>query len=365
MAFYRKYRPKTFDQMVGQEMIVKILKNAAIHNKISHAYLFTGPRGIGKTSIARILAKIVNCQKREEDKEFAKLGEPCNQCQNCQEIDKGKALDVLEIDAASNRGIDEVRSLKEIIKTSPSKMRKKVFIIDEAHQLTKEAFNALLKTLEEPPEQTMIILATTEYTKIPLTIASRTQQFHFKRISAQKIKKKLEEIVSQEKIKIHKPALEFIAYSAEGSIRDAESLLDQMACFSDKEITLVDIEKMIGKITISQISEFVDLLLCKNSRKIFENLEAIQNGGYDLVEFTKDLITYLRKVLVLKFEPSMKQSFVNEIPQEILEKMEKQSKIFKEKDIKIIKSLIEAFTYMRYSQFPLAALEVAIAENLK
>ena len=367
IVLYRKYRPKTFEEIIGQEMTVKILKNAVIQDKVSHAYLFAGPRGTGKTSTARILAKVVNCQKREKDKEFAKLGEPCNQCSFCQAIDKGNALDVIEIDAASNRGIDEIRSLKEIIKTPPSRMKKKVFIIDEAHQLTKEAFNALLKTLEEPPEYILIILATTEYSKLPLTIVSRTQQFHFKRISLEKIKNKLEEIAEKEKIKIQKSALEFIAYSSEGSVRDALSLLGQMSSFSEeeKEITLADIEKVIGKVTVSQVAKFVSLLFAKNSKKIFKELEDIQNGGYDLVEFVKDLIVYLRKVLVLKFEPAMKENFAEEIPREILKEMEKQSKNFEEKDIKILKNLIEAFSYMRYSMFPLTVLEVAIAEWLK
>ena len=227
LAIYRKYRPRIFEDLLGQELISQILKNAASQNKFSHAYLFSGPRGSGKTTAARLISKTANCRTRQTDAAFAKLGEPCNHCAACAEIDRGQALDVVEIDAASNRGIDEIRNLKESVRLSPTSFPKKIFIIDECHMLTKEAFNALLKTLEEPPEHVIFILATTEFEKIPATIVSRTQQFHFKKIPLMRIFDKLKKIAKSEKMEISTGALELIAASAEGSFRDAESLLDQ------------------------------------------------------------------------------------------------------------------------------------------
>ena len=222
LAIYRKYRPATFESLLGQDLTVKILKEAAREDRLAHAYLLAGPRGTGKTTSARLIAKIANCETRANDGNFKKKGEPCNKCGPCNEINEGRGLDVIEIDAASNRGIDEIRNLKESVRVSPASFRRKVFIIDEAHMLTKDAFNALLKTLEEPPPYVIIILATTEPDKIPATISSRTQQFYFKRALVNQIVGKLEEIAKKEKIQVSNEALELIAASAEGSFRDAE-----------------------------------------------------------------------------------------------------------------------------------------------
>ena len=231
LAFYRKYRPKSFSDLVGQNEITQTLKNAAASDKIAHSYLFYGPRGTGKTTTARILAKVVNCQTRLENKEFHQNGEPCNNCKACEDIDRGTALDVIEIDAASNRGIDEIRTIKENIGLAPAYLTRKVFIIDETHMLTKEAFNALLKTLEEPPQHICFVLATTEREKIPATIASRTQRFQFKKLPINKISEKLKAIALKEHIGVSQEALEVIAEASEGSLRDAESLLDQIVSF--------------------------------------------------------------------------------------------------------------------------------------
>ena len=225
LVLYRKYRPQTFAEIIGQEHVVQTLTNAISSGMISHAYLFAGPRGSGKTTIARLLAKAVNCENR-------KGFEPCNQCSSCLEISAGRALDLIEIDAASHRGIDEMRELRDGIRFIPTKSKYKVFIIDECHQLTKEAANALLKTLEEPPGHAIFILATTEIHKMIPTIISRCQRFDFRKLTLPEIIKRLEIVSGKEKARIEKPALELIAINSGGSIRDAESLLDQVLTFS-------------------------------------------------------------------------------------------------------------------------------------
>lgn len=365
LAIYRKYRPHTFEDLLGQDLIARILREAARQEKLAHAYIFTGPRGTGKTTAARLIAKVANCKKRYEDEKFHKRGEPCNECQNCREIDEGLSLDVIEIDAASNRGIDEIRDLKENVRVSPTSSRFKVFIIDEAHMLTKDAWNALLKTLEEPPPYVILILATTEIEKIPATIASRAQQFYFKRASFQQIVDKLKRIAKKENIAIDNEALDLIAASAEGSFRDAESLLDQLITFGDKNISLAEVEAMAGKIGFDKLSDFCGLLLKKDLEKTLETLSEIANEGHNLSQFTKDLIQYLRRVAVLKFNPNMKKMFETELMTEHLEKLASHAEIFKEEQLKILKGLINAYGQMRYSQFPIIPLEVAIIESLK
>jgi DNA polymerase-3 subunit gamma/tau len=226
LVLYRKYRPQVFADVVGQEHIVQTLTNAVSSGIISHAYLFSGPRGSGKTTVARLLAKSLNCQNRKEG-EF----EPCNKCSSCLEIMENRSLDLLEIDAASHRGIDEMRELRDGIKFAPAKSKYKIFIIDESHQLTKEAANALLKTLEEPPSHAIFILATTEIHKMIPTIISRCQRFDFRRLTLPEIVKKLEFVAKKEGVKTDKAALELIALSAAGSIRDAESILGQVLSY--------------------------------------------------------------------------------------------------------------------------------------
>ena len=378
LAIYRKYRPRTFSEVLGQEAVTEILKNAASLNRLSHAYLFFGPRGSGKTTTARLIAKIANCEKRIQDTRFRIQGEPCNQCRACNEIDEGRALDLIEIDAASNRGIDEIRNLKEGINLSPTSYAYKVFIIDEAHQLTKEAFNALLKTLEEPPSHAILILCTTQVEKIPATITSRTQRFHFKRIPLIMIVQKLEKIAQLENIEISKQALELIAAAAEGSFRDAESLLDQIASLflsqinadnkqiDSGNINVKDVEEVLGRVGFLKTTEMAELLIKAELNKALEYLSKINEEGYNLVQFNKDLIHYLRRVLSLKLNPNLEEIFKKEITDAELEIIKKHSKIADiQKTINLIKSLIEAYTEMRYSPFAIVPLEVAIIENLK
>ncbi len=366
LAIYRKYRPKTLKDLSGQELVVEVLKNAAGENKIGHAYLFYGPRGTGKTTAARLLAKLANCETRAKDEKFRKKGEPCNKCRPCKEIDEGGALDVLELDAASNRGIDEIRSLKEGIRLSPTSYKYKVFIIDEAHQLTKYAADALLKILEEPPAHAIFVLATTEYEKLSATIVSRTQRFHFKRISRQLILEKLVRITKEEKMKIDSAALELIATAAEGSFRDAESLLDQIASLGDG-MALENVEQILGKVGFVRTSTLAGHLLGGNLKASLRYLAEINEDGFNLVQLTKDLLHYLRRVLAMKFDPSLEEIFKKELTKDEIEEIRKHGALIKNDDkaIALIRSLIRAYSEMRYSPFPLVPLELTIIENLK
>ena len=366
LAIYRKYRPRLLKDLIGQELVIEILGNAAKTGKISHAHLFYGPRGTGKTSAARLVAKLANCETRANDKEFMKKGEPCNKCRPCNEIDEGRALDVIEIDAASNRGIDEIRSLKEGIRLSPTSYKYKVFIIDEAHQLTKQAADALLKILEEPPAHAVFILATTEYEKLSPTIVSRTQRFHFRRVPTQMILKKLSKVASDEKLNIDTAALELIATAAEGSFRDAESLLDQVSSMS-KGTALLNVEQILGKVGFVRTATFAKYLLSNDLEASLEYLADINEGGFNLIQLTKDLIHYLRRVLSLKFDPQLEKVFERELTSDVIEELKKHGKLITDDDktIRMIRSLIRAYSEMRYSPFPLVPLELAIIENLK
>ena len=293
LVFARKFRPQDFESVIGQAPIVTTLKNAIQQERIPQSFLFSGPRGIGKTSTARILAKAINCVK-------GPTLEPCGKCTACIEITQGNSLDVLEIDGASNRGIDEIRNLRETVKFKPTSGRYKVYIIDEVHMLTPEAFNALLKTLEEPPPHVKFIFATTESHKVPLTILSRCQRFQFKRIPIPEIVKKLEEIAGEEKIKHDKNALFLIAKASEGSLRDAESLLDQLASFSEGKIREEDVLLMLGMPPETLYLDVLDALRSKDAQKIFFIVHELYEGGKDLVQFAKGLLEVFRHLLLFQ-----------------------------------------------------------------
>ncbi|MDD3735381.1 MAG: DNA polymerase III subunit gamma/tau, partial [Candidatus Pacebacteria bacterium] len=295
VVIYRKYRPKTFSEIVGQEHIVKILQNQLLSNQVSHAYLFYGPRGTGKTTLGRLLAKTVNCQNPKEIiKKGSTMIEPCNQCSSCQQIDQQRSIDLIEIDAASNRGIEEIRNLRESAKIVPTMSKYKVYILDEAHQLTNEASNALLKILEEPPSHVIFILCTTEFSKMLPTIASRCQKFNFKKLNINQIEQKLKKDAESEKIKIEDEALNIIARASGGSIRDAESLLDKVITLQDKIITKEEVEEILGFVETKIISELIDAILLKDQKKCFAILESNLEQNIDTGQFTKSIIEYLR-----------------------------------------------------------------------
>lgn len=364
LVLYRKYRPQRFSEIIGQEHIVQTLTNALSSDIISHAYLFSGPRGSGKTSIARILAKSLNCQNRK-GKEF----EPCNQCSSCLEIMENRAIDLMEIDAASHRGIDEMKELIEGIKFTPTKSKYKVFIIDESHQLTKEAANALLKTLEEPPSHAIFILATTEIHKMISTIISRCQRFDFRKLTLPEIIKRLEIISEKEKVKIEKSALELIALNSTGSIRDAESLLGQILTFEDisgkQEIKAEKVKDLLGLVEINLISQFTDFLCQKKAIKAINFLNEITEKGSDIQEFTKALNNYLRQGLILKIAGSEAANpIITGLTKEELEKLQKQTDSLKEEKLhQILNLFLEAENKIKYSSIPQLPLELAIIES--
>lgn len=376
LALYRKYRPKKLEEIVGQEMNVLLLKNAARLNRIGHAYLLHGPRGTGKTTTARIIAKLLNCERRHEIPSFRKVGEACNECLVCREIDSNASLDVVEIDAASNRGIEEIRNLKESITTAPAAGRYKVYIIDEVHMLTPQAFNALLKTLEEPPPHAVLVLATTEYEKLPATITSRVQRFLFKRIPKVKMIETLTAIAKEEQIPIEPPAIELIAAAAEGSFRDALSLLDQLSSLVPERveqsehadmnrIDLATAELLTGRVGLRKVDELADLILKNDLKAALSYLGGLYEEGHNVIQFTKDLIHYLRKILSLKLSPALEDVFKGEFTaDELLRVKQLGVYVSPQKAIPLIRSLIRAYSEMRYSPFQTIPLEIALIENL-
>jgi len=293
LPFARKWRPQDFDEIVGQEHITTTLKNAISMDRLHHAYLFTGPRGIGKTSTARIFSKALNCEKGASVK-------PCNTCSTCKEITAGSSMDVIEIDGASNRGIDEIRNLRETVKFSPSKGHFKIYIIDEVHMLTTEAFNALLKTLEEPPMHVKFIFATTEPHKVLPTILSRCQRFDFRRIQIKDITAKLREVCKVENLNIDEEAFLYIAKASDGSMRDAESILDQIASFSKGKVNLKDVIESLGMIDQETLFKSAELIINKDAKAGIHLVDGILNSGKDAKQFLTELLEHFRNIMIVK-----------------------------------------------------------------
>ncbi len=293
LVLARKCRPQVFEDVLGQNHVTQTLQNAIKAGRVAHAYLFSGPRGVGKTSVARILAKALNCEN-------GPTPIPCNQCTSCREITQGISLDVQEIDGASNRGIDDVRELRENIKYLPSKGKYKIYIVDEVHMLTGEAFNALLKTLEEPPKHALFIFATTELNKVPLTIFSRCQSFNFRRVSLDSIAAYLKSLAQAEQVAVEEGALRLIARQSEGSIRDALSLLDQIFSFSTDEITESRVQEILGFVDRRIIFEAGWAIVENQVKKLLELVGEVYEFGYDLKQFLKDLIDHFRNMLLIR-----------------------------------------------------------------
>lgn len=339
LTLYRKYRPKDFSEIKGQEHITKILINTLDKNMISHAYLFSGPKGTGKTTVARIFAKGLNCDEGITSK-------PCNKCKNCLSVNNGTNIDVIEIDGASNRGIDEVRSLKERVSLSPTFGRYRVFIIDEAHMLTQEAFNALLKTLEEPPQKTVIILATTDPQKLPLTIISRCIRFNFKRIGVNDLVDMGKTISKNEGISVDDEVLYKIADASDGSLRDFISLFEQLILYSGNRIELKDLLSLFGESEEEIYKEFFLNLQNGDDSKILSIIGSLINSGREVQEILRGIIGYGRKILFSKI-------FEEEIDLEL-------KNLRKDFIVDIIENLIDLYSEIRYSNFPRFLLEIKL-----
>lgn len=362
LVLYRLYRPQKFAEFVNQETVKRTLQNAILSNRIAHAYLFAGTRGTGKTTMARLFAKTINCTDPKKTKMSI---EPCGQCPSCLDIERGKSMDLIEIDAASNRGIDEIRELKEGIKFAPVKTRYKVFIIDEVHMLTTPAFNALLKTLEEPPEHALFVLATTDAEKLPATILSRVQRFDFKRLSGKDIAQKLTQIAQKEKIDIEPQATMLLSRLADGSIRDAESLLSQLVAFSaDKKITLDEVEQVIGALRFEKIQRFLSDLARQDSRAAIAYVNKAQNQGLPMYEIVRLATTLLEKILVVKMDSSFKQDLEKEFSAEETQTLLDLAEAFDLKNLRtLIKEFLAALPQTKRAMIPALPVELAILET--
>jgi DNA polymerase III subunit gamma/tau len=354
-TLYRKYRPSDFSQVIGQKHVVQTLQNSIKSGRVGQAYLFAGPRGTGKTSIARIFAKTINCTS-------LKNGEPCKKCEACKVINDNRALDIIEIDAASHTGVDNIRELRETVKLPPSALKYKVYIIDEVHMLSGGAFNALLKTLEEPPSHVVFILATTEVHKIPETILSRVQRFDFTRLTVEEIMKRLSEIAKLEKVKIDQEALEIIASSSEGGMRNAESLLGQVIALEDKRITTKEVEFILGTVSEKEMADFAGLIIDKKFPIVFSKISELRDSGADFRNFGKSLLNYLRQMLIIKINPDLANMLSYEMTKERLGQIEKQvTDTEVEEILSFINILQENTERFKNSQIPQLFLEASIA----
>ena len=352
-ALYRVWRPQTFIDVVGQEHVTKTLQNALLQQKISHAYLFSGPRGTGKTSAAKILAKAVNCER-------APISEPCNECASCKGITDGSIPDVIEIDAASNNGVEEIRDIRDKVKYAPSSVKYKVYIVDEVHMLTIGAFNALLKTLEEPPKHVIFILATTEPHKIPLTIISRCQRFDFKRITAKSIVGRMKLIVNETGVDYEEQALHVIAKAAEGGMRDALSLLDQAISFSQDRLTLEDALTVTGSVSQGFLNRLARAMLNQDTAAGLESLDSLLANGKDPSRFIEDFIFYYRDMLLYKTAPLLEESMEKAMADEEFKQIA--NEIDQNRIYDLIELLNKTQQEMRWTNHPRIFLEVAIVK---
>ena len=349
LVLARKTRPQDFNQVVGQVPVVKTLQNSLVRDRIAHAILFSGVRGVGKTTLARIMAKAINCEQRAAD------GNPCNKCRSCTEIKADSSLDLYEIDGASNRGIQEIRELKEKIRFLPTSSKYKIIIIDEVHMLTNEAFNALLKTLEEPPSHVFFMFATTELHKIPITILSRCQRYELKRVSAENLKTHFARLAKEEGVQIADAALNLIVRESEGSVRDGLSLLDQVFSYGEKEISVNDVVQVLGLVSRDIILNITRALLENNPGSALKALDETFNFGVDLKRFTADLLNAFRTLILCRIEGCQE---LIDIPKEELDEFKKLAEKYGHNTIHMkMNLLMQGVEEMRYSPQPRLAIE--------
>jgi DNA polymerase-3 subunit gamma/tau len=350
----RRYRPVGFDEVVGQEHVSTTLKNAIRDNRIGHAYLFAGPRGVGKTSMARLFAKALNCEKGPTET-------PCNKCELCIRIQDGSDTDVTEMDAASNRGVDDARSLREGVAYAPLRSRFKVYIIDEAHMLTREAFNTLLKTLEEPPPHVKFVFATTEIHKLPDTIISRCQSFDFRRITSADIVKRLRQVIAGEGVKVDDAVLEAVARGGRGSMRDAESILDQLLAFKRKDLKTDDVSALLGAAAGERLDALVTAVAKGDAGGVFTSLDAIFQTGVHAEAFTDQLIDHFRTLLAVK--ACGKRSTILDLPDSLLEAADRQAASFTlEALLYHLQLALEARRRLKEGTNPRVVLEVTLVK---
>ena len=351
-ALYRVYRPKNFSDVIGQEHIVRTLKNQIENNNVGHAYLFCGTRGTGKTSTAKIFSRAVNCTNLHND-------EPCNECENCREILEDKTMDVVEIDAASNNSVDDIRELRENVKYSPAKSKYKVYIIDEVHMLSQGAFNALLKTLEEPPSYVIFILATTEPHKIPATILSRCQRFDFKRVTVKDISSRMRYICEKEGIEADEKALNLIARNSQGALRDALSILDQCISFEGNKISYNDVIELLGSVNIEQLFDLAESIIKEDTRKSLQILNDFIIWGKDVRNLVNDLIDHFRNLMVCKISNDLDE--IISLPEETIDLLKQQAETIDTNNlIRILNILSEAQDGMKISSNPRVLMEVTM-----
>ncbi len=352
----RKWRPMTFDDIVGQSHVSNTLRNAIAQNRLAHAYLFSGPRGVGKTTTARLLAKVINCASPVD-------GNPCNKCEFCTEVTEGRSLDVLEIDGASNRGVEEIRNLRESVRYAPAKGKYKVYIIDEVHMLTKEAFNALLKTLEEPPPHVLFIFATTEPHKVPPTILSRCQRFDFHRNSIDEIMTRLRFIASKEQITIDDDSLLIIAKKGDGSMRDSQSIFDQVVAYCGTDVQAGDVLKALNVVDQELFFLLTDCVRTKDGKSAILFVDDLLTRGYDIKEFLVGLEEHLRNMLVVRVTGETNLLAVSE---PFRKRYALEAKTFSESDLlRLIKITSKTEAEVKWSVNPRLKLEVGLLQMAK
>lgn len=350
----RKYRPRSFEDLIGQEHVKTTLVNAIAQNRIAHGYIFSGQRGTGKTTVARILARCLNCVQGPTTK-------PCGSCAACQEIAAGSSLDVIEIDAASNRGINEMRELRESVRFHPARDRNKIFIIDEAHQITSEGFNALLKTLEEPPEWVVFVLCTTEAHKIPNTIASRCQQFHFRSVDFDVVLERLRSICAQEGVEADEESLGVIALAGEGSVRDSLSALDQAIACCGKTLRAQEVRQLLGRFSMETLEEVAQALLDGDRARMLTIVDALERDGQNLQHFTRELCRFFRNLLVARIAGAQTRLVV--VSGSERQRLQALAERFSEEDLtRYLNLALELFRQMQFSLNPRMHLELALVK---